>query len=138
MNLLPDHVEFSVQNRDTLRWDVVSSRDSYTESEAFQQGSVIIQFDKTGTLSSFSYLIYWNEYAATENIISESQAYAQVKAGNFKQYIPFQPEDTLYIDKCELTYLYDTKGFYQPVYEFDGYINNRQNLWICQIPAIAK
>ncbi len=138
MNLLPDHVEFSVQNRDTLRWDVVSSRDSYTESEAFQQGSVMIQFDKTGTLSSFSYFIHWNEYAATENIISESQAYAQVKSGNFKQYIPFQPEDTLYIDKCEITYLYDTKGFYQPVYEFDGYINNRQNLWVCQIPAIAK
>lgn len=31
------------------------------------------------------------------------------------------------------TYIYDTKGFYQPVYEFSGYINNRENLWcVCQ------
>lgn len=137
-NLLPDHVKFSVQNGDTLRWDVVSDGDSSTESEAFQQGSVMIQFDGTGSLSSFSYLINWNEYTATEDIISESQAFEQVKDGNFEQYIPFQPGDTLYINKCELTYCYDTKGFYQPVYEFSGYINHNENLWVCQIPAMAE
>lgn len=28
-------------------------------------------------------------------------AYAQVEQGNFEQYVPFQPEDTLYVNSCE-------------------------------------
>ena len=137
LGLLPDEVQFSVQNGDTLRWDVISDKGIPAGAEAFQQGSVMMQFDEAGSLSSFTYLINWNEYEATENIVSESQAFEQVKDGNFEQYIPFQPGDTLYIDKCELTYIYDTKGFYQPVYEFSGYINNRENLWVARIPALC-
>lgn len=137
LGLLPDEVQFSVQNGDTLRWDVISDKGIPAEAEAFQQGSVMMLFDEAGSVSSFTYRINWNEYEATENIVSESQAFEQVKDGNFEQYIPFQPGDTLYIDKCELTYIYDTKGFYQPVYEFSGYINNRENLWVARIPALC-
>lgn len=136
LGLLPPKVHFTVQNGDTLRWDIVSDQSSSEGAESFQQGSVMIQFDKTGILSNFSYLIDWNEYVATEDIISESQAFEQIKDGNFEKYVPFQPGDTLYINKCELTYLYDTKGFYQPVYEFSGYINDRENLWVARIPAL--
>ncbi|HIS93468.1 MAG TPA: VanZ family protein, partial [Candidatus Alectryocaccomicrobium excrementavium] len=88
--------------------------------------------------SSFTYYVTWNTYVATEDILSESQAYEQVKAGNFEQYVPFQPGDILYINQCELAYLYDTKGFYQPVYEFSGYLNGDENPWACRIPALAK
>lgn len=70
-------------------------------------------------------------------MISEREAYAQVQAGNFKQYVPFQSEDTLYVIGCSLEYVYDTKGFYQPVYEFTGYVNDMENPWVCQIPALA-
>lgn len=136
-DLLPEKVEFSVQNGDTLRWDAVSEKDSSSEAAKFQEGSIMIQFDETGALSSFSYLIHWNTYAATENIISESQAFEQIKNGNFEQYLPFQPGDTLYINACKLSYLYDTKGFYQPVYEFSGCINSMENIWVAQIPALA-
>ena len=135
LGLLPDEVQFSVQNGDTLRWDVISDKGVPAGVEAFQQGSVMIQFDETGSLSSFTYLINWNEYAATEDIISERQAFEQIKSGNFEQYIPFESGDTLYIDQCKFTYLYDTKGFYQPVYEFSGYINDRENLWVARIPT---
>lgn len=137
LGLLPDEVQFSVQNGDTLRWDVISDKGVPAGVEAFQQGSVMIQFDETGSLSSFTYLINWNEHAATEDIISERQAFEQVKSGNFEQYIPFEPGDTLYIDQCKFTYLYDTKGFYQPVYEFSGCINDRENLWVARIPALC-
>lgn len=136
-NLLPENAEFSVQNGNTLRWDVIPNGDVLAGTEAFQQGSVMIQFDETGALSDFSYFMNWNEYVATEEIISERQAYEQVQAGNFEQYIPFQPGDTLYIKQCQLAYLYDTKGFYQPVYEFNGYINNSETIWVGQIPALS-
>lgn len=99
---------------DTLRWDVISDKGIPAEAEAFQQGSVMMQFDEAGSLSSFTYLINWNEYEATENIVSESQAFEQVKDGNFEQYIPFQPGDTFYIDKCELTYIYVQKSLPKP------------------------
>lgn len=136
-NLLPENAEFSVQNGNTLRWDVIPNGDVLAGTEAFQQGSVMIQFDETGALSDCSYFVNWNEYVATEEIISERQAYEQVKAGNFEQYIPFQPGDILYIKQCQLAYLYDTKGFYQPVYEFNGYINSSENSWVAQIPALS-
>ena len=138
LNLLPSNAEFSVQNGDTLRWDVVSGWEPNAETEAFQQGFIMIQFDEGGALSSFTYYVTWNTYVATEDILSESQAYEQVKAGNFEQYVPFQPGDILYINQCELAYLYDTKGFYQPVYEFSGYLNGDENPWACRIPALAK
>ena len=75
---------------------------------------------------------------ATEKLISQAQALEQVRAGNFEQYVPFLPGDTLHIIGCELTYVYDTKGFYQPVYEFSGYLNDEENLWTCRIPALPQ
>ncbi len=136
--LLPEGAEFSVQNGDTLRWDVPSTQDSFARAKAFQEGSIMIQFNQFGALANFFYQITWNEYVSTEELISESQAFAQVKEGNFDQYVPFQKGDTLYIDSCERTYLYDTKGFYQPVYAFSGYINHPENLWICRIPSLSQ
>ena len=135
--LLPENARFSVQNGDTLRWDIIPAQDISAGSEAFQQGSVMIQLDASGTLSSFSYFVNWNEYVATEAILSPSQAYQQVKDGRFEQYVPFQPGDTLYINRCELDYVYDTKGFYQPVYALGGYLNDAANSWACRVPALA-
>lgn len=137
-NLLPDNAVFSVQNNNTLRWDVTPEQDVSAGDKAFQNGSVMMQFDENGTLVDLSYQISWNEYVTTEDIISPKEAYAQVEDGNFEQYVPFQQGDVLHIEKCELTYIYDTKGFYQPVYQFSGYINNTENPWVCQIPALKN
>lgn len=65
-------------------------------------------------------------------------AWRQVQAGNFEQYIPFVPGDVVHATGCELRYLYDTKGFYQPVYAFGGYLNDPENLWSCSIPALKN
>lgn len=134
--LLPDNAVFSAQNNDTLRWDVAPEYDVSVGDEAFQNGSVMMRFDENGTVIDLSYQISWNEYVATEDIISPNEAYVQVESGNFEQYVPFQQGDILCIEECELAYVYDTKGFYQPVYQFSGYINNAENLWVCQIPAL--
>ena len=137
-SLLPDNAVFSVQNNNTLRWDVAPEQDVPTGDKAFQNGSVMMQFDETGTLIDLSYQISWNEYVTIEEIISPKEAYAQVEGGNFDQYVPFRSGDVLHIEECELAYTYDTKGFYQPVYQFRGYINSTENPWVCQIPALGK
>lgn len=136
--LLPESAAFSVQNGDTLRWDVSPGENPAGGTEAFQSGSVMIQFDESGALSNFSYQISWNEFVADEEILSESEAYAEVERGNFDQYVPFQPGDVLCVSDCELTYLYDTKGYYQPAYQFSGYLNDEDNLWVCRIPALSR
>lgn len=136
--LLPDNAVFSVQNKDTLRWNVAPKQNVSAGEEAFRNGSVMMQFDENGTVIDLSYQISWNEYVTTEDIISPKEAYAQAESGNFEQYVPFQQGDTLCIEECELAYVYDTKGFYQPVYQFGGYINNAENLWVCQIPALEN
>lgn len=137
-DLLPDDAVFSVQNNNTLRWEIAPKQDISAGDKAFQNGSVMMQFDENGTLADFSYQISWNEYVTTEGIISPEEAYAQVEDGNFEQYVPFQQGDVLHIEECELTYIYDTKGFYQPVYQFIGYINSTESPWVCQIPALEK
>lgn len=136
--LLPDNAVFSIQNNNTLRWDAAPKQDISAGDKAFQNGSVMMQFDENGMLADLSYQISWNEYVTTEDIISPKEAYAQVEDGNFEQYVPFQQSDVLHIEECELTYIYDTKGFYQPVYQFSGYINSTENPWVCQIPALKN
>ena len=122
--LLPDSAVFSIQNNDTLRWDTPEENDLSISKTAFTSGSIVMQFDSNLELTSMHYGISWNEYAATEEIISPKAAFKQVEDGNFEQYVPFQQGDTLWVKECKLAYVYDTKGFYQPVYRFTGYINN--------------
>ncbi|WP_394964471.1 hypothetical protein [Candidatus Allofournierella excrementigallinarum] len=98
----------------------------------------MIQVDDSGALASFFYQITWNERAANQPILSPEEAWAQVQAGNFEQYVPFVPGDVVHVTGCELRYLYDTKGFYQPVYAFSGYLNDPENLWTCSIPALKS
>lgn len=136
--LLPANAVFSIQNNDTLRWDALDENDLATGKTSFTSGSILMQFDSKSELAYMYYGISWNEYVATEDIISPQAAFKQVEDGNFEQYVPFQPGDTLWVKKCKLAYVYDTKGFYQPVYRFTGYINSKDNSWNCQIPALAK
>ncbi|MDD4079876.1 MAG: VanZ family protein [Eubacteriales bacterium] len=136
--LLPDNAVFSIQNNETLRWDVPATNDLSNTKTPFTSGLILMQFDSNTEIASIDYEISWNEYVATEKTISPKAAFLQVEKGNFEQYVPFQPGDALRVKECKLAYIYDTKGFYRPVYRFTGYINNEDNLWDCQIPALAK
>ena len=95
-----------------------------------------MQFDNQLQLAVFFYGMIQNRYAATEEIISPKEAYQEIRKGNFEQFAPFQPDDVLHVESYEITYTYDTKGYYQPVYQFNGYINEKDNSWTCQIPAL--
>ena len=134
--LLPENARFSLQNGDTLRWDARAQDPPLAGLPSFAEGTILLQFDARGNACSLFYEIYWNEFAATEAIISPSDALAQVRKGQFEQYVPFKDEDTLHISACELGYAYDTKGFYRPVYQFSGYVNDVSTPWSCQIPAM--
>lgn len=133
--LLPDRGIFSIQNNSTLRWDAKEPEDiKYTQTD-FVAGLIMTQFDKNGALSGLFYQMIGNKFVRQVEIISASDAFKQVLSGHFYMYSPFGKGDKLIVNGYKLTYVYDTKGYYQPVYEFQGYINDTEHVWSCQIPA---
>ena len=67
-------------------------------------------------------------------ICSEKDAFEQILVGNFIGSV--NPGDKIEVGQVSMGYLLDTKGFYQPAYNFDVIINGEKML--IQIPAIAK
>ena len=67
-------------------------------------------------------------------VISESQAYEQIQKGYFSYFRP--NDDILKVDitGIEVGYEIDTKGYYQPVYLFDGTVNGNETKLV--VPAI--
>lgn len=130
-SLLTGDAGFSLQNGNTLRWSI--PRENQGGTPRF--GIVMMQFDEDLRLCTLYYDLFEHEFWANEEIISSTAAFEQVKRGYFEQYLPFEPGDQLHVNGWLLSYTYDTKGFYQPVYVFSGYINSEENPWSCQIPA---
>lgn len=67
-------------------------------------------------------------------ICSEQEAYEQILEGNF--ICMANPGDQIEIGQVSLVYFMDTKGFYQPVYNFEILVNGQESC--IQIPAIEK
>ncbi|CAM3581305.1 VanZ family protein [Paenibacillus lupini] len=134
-SLAPDNAVFSIQDNNFLRWDAKEPEDLAHKENDFVSGIIMVQFAKDGTLSDLFNQTIWNKFDRKLELISSKQAFEQVQAGNFYMYAPFHKGDKLVVNEYALTYVYDTKGYYQPVYEFKGYINNNDHKWSCQIPA---
>ena len=136
-SLLPKTAAFYIQHDDTiLRWDCEEPEDIINGGEDFCSGGIMLGLDEQGNLALLDHFISQNQFITMEEIISPRQAYEKVLDGEFYQFVPFQKGDLLVIEDWEISYTYDTKGFYQPVYEFTGYINDTENTWVGKIPAI--
>lgn len=134
-NLLIENADFSVQNNNMIRWDV-KNENILENKKDFESGLIMAQFTKDNEIASLDYAIIYNKYINEDNIISVNDAYNKLLKGNFNQYNSFKKGDQLYIDEYSLDYVYDSKGYYRPVYIFKGYINNKDNAWECKISAL--
>lgn len=89
----------------------------------------------------FIYVIHNNlvsyEYCAEEQIISEAEAFEQMKKGNFYGGVfeMLEPKNVTVL-ACELEYQVDTKGFYQPVYMFKVMYDGVEDEMRIMIPAL--
>lgn len=132
--LLPESAEFCLQDGKILRWDVAMPQMAEQTAD-FVDGTIMAEIGADGNISSFSCYIAKYEYIGSLNLISASEAYKQVLDGNFEQYNPFKSGDVLTVTGCALDYAPDTKGFYRPVYCFEGYINDVDNVWTGVVSA---
>lgn len=67
------------------------------------------------------------------DIISEAEAFEQIRQGKFNVYLD-EEMSSLIIQSVNLEYRADSKGFYQPVYNFKVKINGEENY--IPVPAI--
>lgn len=132
--LLPKTAVFSLQDETILRWDAeMPSMEKQTAD--FAAGIIMVTVDAAGKIADFYCDISQYQYAGTLECIAASQAYARILEGNFEKYEPFTDGDILVVTGCVPDYVPDTKGFFRPVYCFEGYINDRDNGWTGVVSA---
>lgn len=104
----------------------------YSESNRLLDGTISCIYNQNNKVSEiYNNLITYQKYKDV-NIISAQEAYEKVKAGKFKNgNIECK---NIEIQSVELSYLTDSKGYYQPVYVFKCKKNEIEDMII--IPAI--
>lgn len=134
--ILPPNAVFSTQNEDTIRWDIEwSIADIARGNNDYTSGMVMIAPSGEHQIPhNLFYSLQENKFVRKIEIISPAQAYMDVAKGNFYVFNNLKNGDQLNVDEYELTYTYDSKGYYQPVYRFTGTVN--ESSWSTLIPAV--
>lgn len=108
----------------------------YLDGGKLIDGNLFCFFTKENQLKEIINNICTYEKYKDCTIISEKEAYEQIKEGKFRNPYFYDKLHTLSIEAVELSYALDSKGFYQPVYRFKSKINGEEGNII--IPAMKK
>ena len=133
--LLPNNAIYQQQDERTIRWDLAEPENLQSTCEDFSKGLVLIRIFNQ-QVPDILFQISDNEMVTKKQLISQQQAYEVLVNGEFSTYEPLQKGDTLTITEVRLTYTYDTKGYYQPVYVFTISVNDSDFPIEVLVPAI--
>lgn len=131
LDVLPKQAELSITDDGVFRWSM--ERSSYPK-EDIEDGQIMMSLKKDGTVGSLIYNRTENEFVREVELLSTAEAFEKIREGKFDQMIPFQKGDQLIITQYKLAYMYDSKGYYQPVYHFSGTHNGEE--WAQFVTAI--
>lgn len=134
-NLIPNSAKLYYDENNYLRWDAKNTDIKSTKKD-FVDGMIIIVNSASDKLQSLDCGIKYNKYIRDIEIISPKDAFEKVKKGNFYSYNPYNSGDKIEITNYEISYMYDSKGFYQPVYRFTGSVNGKEDIFSAVIPAL--
>ncbi|WP_017414309.1 VanZ family protein [Clostridium tunisiense] len=116
---LPEEADF----KDNGKGEYSISMDMVKYGEKYLNGVLTCTIDKNGIVTNFkNNIISCKPYKEYE-ILSLKEAYDNILAGEFKMFHVFGKNSKLEIIQASLTYKLDSKGFYQPVYDFKVNIN---------------
>lgn len=140
LSILPQDAEFTVLESGDFEWKLPDRTDLYKD---YWHGDLSLGLKPDGSVYSLSYNLHKNQFIREVNILSFAEVYERIKNGEFPQikYNALVQEEELIIKKgdqldlelIELTYMYDTKDFYQPVYRVSGTFNGKS--WFTLIQA---
>ncbi|MFJ8090910.1 VanZ family protein [Lysinibacillus sp. NPDC095746] len=139
-DILPQDAEMTVLDTGEFAWNL---KDNTNLNADYWTGDIMLDLKQDGNVSSLAYNIHMNQFKREVNILSPAEVYERIKNGEFPQikYNALVNEDDLVIKKgdqldielIELSYMYDTKDFYQPIYRVSGKYNG--NDWFTLIQA---
>ena len=99
----------------------------------FIDGTLRCTITSDGMLSSFqNRLIQYEKYKEYE-IISEKQAFENLKKGKVNYQYLYEGPKSIDVKKVKLDYQLDTKGYYQPIFVFEVIVNGEMT----EIPIVA-
>ena len=131
--VIPENAVFTYEGDGWHQFDVpMESKEADTVG-----GTLRCRYSSEG----FIYVIHNNlvsfTYCADEQIISEAEAFEQMKRGNFRGgvYEMHTPKNVTVVS-CKLEYQVDTKGYYQPVYMFKVMYDGVEDEMRIMIPAL--
>lgn len=138
--LLPQEAEFTVWENGELEWTLP---DRANINKNYWLGEVSLGLKPDGDVYSLSSNLRNHQFITEVNILSPTEVYERIKNGEFPQIkynalvtdeeLTIKKGDQLSIELIELTHMYDTKGFYQPVYNVSGTLNGKS--WFTLIQA---
>ncbi|GLC89118.1 VanZ family protein [Lysinibacillus piscis] len=138
--LLPQDAELTVSENGLFEWQLLDRPDVNMN---YWSGEVRLGLKPDGQIYSLANDFHQNQLVREVNILSPFEVYERIKNGEFPQikYNALVQEDELIIkkgdqinvDAIELSYMYDTKGFYQPIYRVSGTFNGKD--WFTLIQA---
>ncbi|MDM5349587.1 VanZ family protein [Lysinibacillus sphaericus] len=140
LSLLPQDAEFAVQENGEFEWTLPDRTDVHKD---YWTGDISLGLKPDGHVYSLTYSLHENQFIREVNILSPTEVYERIKEGDFPQIkynalvqeedLIIKNGDHIEIDSIELSYMYDTKGFYQPIYNVAGKFNG--NDWFTLIQA---
>ena len=95
-------------------------------------GTLTTDYYNDGTVKNFEQQIVTYEKVQDVELKSVQEAYDELIDGKFKTYKEHIQQ--IEIDQVEIGYALDSKGFYQPIYEFSGLIDGESTTIL--IPGI--
>jgi len=126
---IPTNAEF-INNNDG---EYIFSVDD-TSSGQWLTGRLRFWIRKDGTIRQIDNAIFTVFEVAEREIISEAEAFRRIEEGRFQFWSYYEKLHTIEILLVGLNYVFDTKGFYRPIYVFESLINDREVISI-MIPA---
>ncbi|MFJ6208585.1 VanZ family protein [Lysinibacillus sp. NPDC092081] len=140
LSILPQDAAFTVLENGEFEWNLPDSHDSNID---YCAGDLTLGLKQDGSVYSLTYSLHKYQFIREVNILSPAEVYEKIEKGDFPQIkinaliteeqLVIKKGDQLEIETIELSYMYDTKGFYQPIYRVSGKFNG--DIWFTLIQA---
>ncbi|MET4559650.1 glycopeptide antibiotics resistance protein [Lysinibacillus parviboronicapiens] len=139
--ILPQKADLITEEGDQFQW---SLSDTPHINKDYWSGDLSLGLKKDGSIYAVSYGLQEHHFIREVDILTPKDVYERIKKGEFpliKRNAILTPDmmvikkgDKLEITGMELTFMYDTKEFYQPVYRVSGIFNGDSD-WFTLIQA---
>ena len=128
--VIPQGSHFQQVDTGIYEWSI----DNKVIDNQLINGYIMVNYYNDGTVKRIEHQLITYDKVRDIEIKSEQEAYQELLDGKFKHYAESGKLETLHIEKVEVSYALDSKGYYQPVYAFHGTVDGMEKTIL--IPGI--